>query len=443
MTPAGAPHFRIEEIAYPPIRRERLLDRRIDRPRAARAPGMGAGDRYGFDVVGWAIGNHSPLAEVELLHRGVLLDRAPVHTRPDIAAGHPDALHAARSGIRLGASVVDLPHRFRIVVRAVLEDDTRAPVAAISGVREPLPASPGPGPGPVLLTMIGRSGSTALSNLLCHHPDIAGFRTWDTETRVVSYWADVLRGLARPHSYERQLDAGGSMLGNWWLGQQTAHPGASDDPRAMQAIGEAGVEALAAFCSRQIGLVAGKLAEAAGKPGARHFVEKTEPARSRSTAEIVEEIDPRTRELLLVRDPRDMACSMRAYSRKKGFRGFGPSADASLEDTIRWLSSGTAGLVDYMERRGRRAHLVRYEELAARPRETLAGVLEHIGADSSPAIVDMMLERLEGEAGRRADHATTDSVTSSVGRWRGEMNEPQQALAEELFRPHLEKLGYT
>lgn len=441
MAQAPARRVRIEEITYPPNRRERLLDRRIEQPRVP--PDPEAPDLYGFTISGWAIGNRSPLAAVELVHRGVLLDRAAVQQRPDLAAAYPDAAHAARSGIRVGVSAVDLPYRFRVVVRAVLEDETRAPIAAFAGVRAPLPPVPGEGPAPVLLTMIGRTGSTALSNLLCHHPDIAGFRTWDTETRVASYWADVLRGLARPHSYERQLDAGGGMSGDWWLGRNTAYPGAPKDLRALRAVGEAGVEALASFCSAQIARVTASLAGAAGKPGARYFVEKAAASRTRSTAQIVEEIDPRARELVLVRDPRDMACSMLAYSRKKGFRGFGPSADASMEEMIRWLSfNGTAGLLDYLEQRGRRAHVVRYEDLVMRPRETLSAVLAHIGADARPEIVDAMIERLEGEAERRADHATTDSVGSSVGRWRDELSESQQGLAEELFGPFLGALGY-
>jgi hypothetical protein len=355
----------------------------------------------------------------------------------------PDHPHAAQSGIRLDVSALDLPYRFRVNVRAVLADGARAPVAAIAGTRAPLRGAPGPGPAPVLITMIGRSGSTALSNLLCHHPDVAGFRTWETETRVVTYWADILRFLARPQSYERQLNAGPDLTGDWWAGARPPYPEPPDDAEGLRAVGLSGVEALASFCNSQIGLVTGALASSAGKPGARWFVEKAAPEMLRSTAEVMEELDPRTREVLLVRDPRDMACSMRAYSRKRGFQGFGPSKDASIEDTIRWLShSGAAGLVEYMQRRGPRLHVARYEDLVGRPRETLISLLEHIGASTDPDTVTEMLARLATERTQRAEHATSDSVQSSVGRWRSELTPAQRELAETLFRPHLEALGY-
>jgi hypothetical protein len=291
--------------------------------------------------------------------------------------------------------------------------------------------------------MIGRSGSTALSNLLCHHPEVAGYKTWDTETRIMSYWTSVLLCLARPQSYERQIHPGASVKDDWWIGSRPPYPQPLEDAEALSAIGRSAIDALASFCNAQVGLVTGALAAAGGKPDARFFVEKAAPAMLRSTAEVMEELDPRTREVLLIRDPRDMACSMWAYSDKRGFVGFGPKPDASIEETIRWLShNGPGGLADYMHRRGRRLHVVRYEDLVGRQRETLVGVLEHIGASTDPGTVTEMLARLAAQRSERADHATTDSPGRSVGRWRSELTPAQQELAETLFRPHLEALGY-
>ncbi len=428
--------MRIEEVTYPPIRHERLVDRHLEEPRPHAAE-----DLYAFRITGWAIGNRSPVVGVEVAQRGDVIAATPVHARPDMRDRMPDAVNAEQSGIRLSVSTLDLPYQFRIVVRAVLADETRSPVAAIAGTRAPLRGAPGPGPAPVLLSMIGRSGSTALSTLLSHHPDVAGYRPWEAETRVVSYWAAVLRGLARPQSYARQIHAD-EITGDWWLGTRPPYPELPDDARALSAVGRSGVDALASFCNSQIGLVTGGLAASAGKPGAQSFVEKSELSTLRSTAEVMEEIDPRTREVLLIRDPRDMACSMLAYAEKKGTRGFGP-AGGSIEDMIRWLSfRGTSGLVDYMQRRGRRLHVVRYEDLVADPGETLTAVLKHIGVSAGPDTVAVMLEKHAAQDDRRANHATTDSAVSSVGRWRHELTASQKDLAETLFRPHLGALGY-
>lgn len=440
MSGAHESPVRIEEVAYLPNRRERLLDRHLDEPR----PGDTPGERFAFRISGWALGNHSPLIGVEAVHRGVVIAAAPAHERPDLRDRSPEIPHAAQSGIHLAISALDLPLRFRFNVRAVLADETRSPIAAITGSRAPLQAAPGPGPAPVLLTMIGRSGSTALANLLCDHPDIAGYRTWETETRVVSYWTDVLRALARPHSYERQLNAGATLAGDWWTGRRPPYPAPPNDDLALDAVGRSAVDVLASFCSLQVGLVTKTLASIGGKPDASWFVEKAEPAMLRSVAEVMEELDPRTREILLVRDPRDMACSMHAYSsRKQGIPGFGPGPGASIEDTIRWLSfNGITGLADYMTRRGGELHVVRYEDLIGDPETTLIGVLEHIGASRDPGTVADMLEQLAAQEERRAEHATTDSTARSVGRWRNDLTPAQQELAGELFGPQLAVLGY-
>ena len=420
MTPgAREPKVRVEEVTFPPIRHERLTDRRVEHPPPS--------DTYSLAIRGWAGGNRQSVTHFELMHRGMVLETVAAQDE---------------GGLALNISALDLPYRFRVVIRAVLEDGMRAPVAALSGTRAPLPEAPAPGPSPVLITMIGRSGSTAVSNLLCHHPDFAGYRTWDTETHVVSYWTAVLRALARPASYERQLQAD-TLDGSWWTGVPSPSPAFPAEEPGLRALAREGVEALAAFCRSQIGMTAASLAAAAGRPEARYFVEKAQADQLRSVAEVAAELDPRTREIVLVRDFRDVACSMLAYSRKKGFRGFGPKAGASMEETIRWLSfHGAGGLVDYAQRRGARAHLLRYEDLVERPAETLTKVLTHIGADARPQTVTAMLEGLAAERERRDSHATTSSAERSVGRWRDELDADQQALAEHLFRPQLDALGY-
>ena len=422
MSRAAEPRVRITEVVLPPMRHDRLADRAIETPEAGSTS-----DVYAFKVRGRAIGNAQPVTAAEVAHRGIVLQRVPVQ----------DGV------VALSISALDLPYDFHVGVRAVLADGTRAPVAAVSGTRAALPAATGTGPAPVLLTMIGRSGSTALANLLCHHPDIAGYRTWETETRVVSYWAGVLQGLARPASYERQLHAVGEMEEFWWTGERVPHPDFAGDEPALASLGRSGVEALASFCRSQTGMAGAALAGAAGKPHAGYLVEKAQPHHLRSVAEVSEELDPRSREVVLVRDFRDVACSMLAYSRKVGAEVFGPGSGATIEEMIRWLShSGASGLVDYAQRRGDRAHLLRYEDLVTRPEATLTGVLEFIGAGSGDETVAAMLGALAQERDRAADHATTNSAAQSIGRWRNELDAGQQELAEHLFRPHLDALGY-
>jgi hypothetical protein len=421
MAPAAEPRVRITDVALSPEPQDRLADRGIQTPE----PGS-TSDVYAFKVRGHARGSADLVTAAEVEHRGIVLQRVPVQD----------------GFIELDIGALDLPYDFHVVVGAVLADGMRASVAAVQGTRAALPAAPGPGPAPVLVTTLGRSGSTALTTLLCHHPDAAGYRTWELETRVVSYWAGVLQALARPGSYERQLHPAGGMQGLWWSGERPPHPNFGAEEPILPVLGRSGVEALASFCRSQIGLAGAALAAAAGKPHARYMVEKAQPHHLRSVPEVAEELDPRSREVVLVRDFRDVACSMLAYSRRGPSKQFGP-AGATAEDMVRWLShNGARGLVDYMQRRGDRAHLMRYEDLVTRPEATLTRLLEFIGADSRSATATAMVEALAQERDRAVHHATTTSAEQSIGRWRNELDGDQQKLAEHLFRPHLDAFGY-
>ena len=435
MTPrAVEPLVQVEEVTYPPLHEDQLVDRHIESGAAS--------DIYALKVRGWAIGSRQPVTHFELAHRGMVLEKVAALPSPELAALRPDDQYAGQSRVELPVSSLDLPYRFHLVVRAVLADQTRARVAALTGTRAALPGGPATGPGPILLSTIGRSGSTAVSNLLCHHPDLAGYRTWDAETRMVSYWTSVLRALARPAGYERQLEAAGHLEGNWWLGEAPPDPEFADDP-ALAVLGVDAVEAAASFCRSQMGLIGSWLVAASGKPGARYLVEKAAPHWVRSVAEMSEELDPRTREIVLVRDFRDVACSMFAYTQRRGFTGFGPRPGASMDETIRWLSAGGASsLVDYIGRRGAQAHVFRYEDLITRPAAALAEMLEYVGVDARSQTVAAMLERLGAESARRDNHATTASPEKSLGRWRHELDADQQALAQHLLRPQLDALGY-
>ena len=425
-----APKVRIADVTLSPTRPYGLSDRDIDTP----APGE-LSDAYCLRIGGWVIGNGQSVTAFELVHDSTILETVP-------ALPSFEDEHGAR--IALAISSIELPYEFRVAVQAVLANGTRGRVARLTGTRAPLPAGPTEGPTPVLITTIGRSGSTVVSNLLCHHPDFAGYRPWETETRMLSYWASVLRGLARPASYERQLQQPlGPGMQHWWVGEPPHANLPAEEPGLAVLEGKA-VEGLADFCRSQIGLVGRALAGTARKPEAGYLVEKAQPDPVRSVAEVCEELDPRTREIIVVRDLRDTVCSMRAYSQKTGVVGFGPGNGATMEDSIRWLGEVSAkSLVDYVERRRDAAHLLRYEDLINRPRDTLAAVLRFAGADAAPATVGAMLDRLAGERARFESHATTDSARHSLGRWRRELDEAEQALAEEVLRPQLDALGYS
>jgi hypothetical protein len=157
------------------------------------------------------------------------------------------------------------------------------------------------------------------------------------------------------------------------------------------------------------------------------------------------ELIPGTREIFLVRDPRDVACSIFAFQRKQDRDWFWRSRARSEEDVIREPLGDDVGLLAHCWReRCARAHLVRYEDLIEAPRDTLAGVFDYLGVDASAAILDSVLargSRLDDE--RRDRHVTSGAPVRSVGRWRNDLAPALHDVCEETFAPAMEAFGYT
>ena len=173
----------------------------------------------------------------------------------------------------------------------------------------------------------------------------------------------------------------------------------------------------------------------------RFFAEKCLP--QGNVPELVRELYPDAREIFLVRDFRDMYTSIRAFNRKRGTAGFGldgATSDAVYVSDV--LSPSVESLVREWRRRGDTSHIVRYEDLVCDPAATIARVLDYLGADSAPEILQGMLDRAHSEIPEMQAHRTSGSASESIGRWSRELPEDVARLCDDAFGPALRELGY-
>jgi glycosyltransferase involved in cell wall biosynthesis len=84
-----------------------------------------------LEIRGWVIGAHSPAVAVEVCDSGRVIRRAPVDVRrEDVAAAYPTARHALISGFTCVLRMRP-PEGHEIVLRAVLANQARVPIAAL------------------------------------------------------------------------------------------------------------------------------------------------------------------------------------------------------------------------------------------------------------------------------------------------------------------------
>jgi hypothetical protein len=341
----------------------------------------------------------------------------------------------------VSASIFGLPSEFRLRLSVVFANEQRVDVAVMRGSRIEFPVNDAPF-SPLVVTSLGRTGTTWLIDLLSKHPEIVGRPAWQGEVKVASYWAEIFAMLAHPGSYLQAIrsDIRG---GQWYVGNNRQFDEPVEDPTLEQWLGTTQVEDIAEFARGRITAFYEREAEQQPGKQMRFFAEKCLP-RAPAYADVLREMFPGTREIFLVRDFRDMLCSIFAYNRRLGYPTFQRQLAESDEEYVRkFLGRDLNALVAGWRMRQSRAHLVRYEDLVLRPNESLTALFAHLDIDSSQTVVDEIVRASEkGSDSDLQRHGTSRTAADSVGRWRQDLGPELLSVCEEAFAEALEEFGY-
>jgi hypothetical protein len=213
------------------------------------------------------------------------------------------------------------------------------------------------------------------------------------------------------------------------------------DPEAIRSAFAGGIrEEILRFCTRSIERTYDAIAADQGREQARYFAEKQLPSHVQW---LFWDVYPDAREIILVRDFRDVICSARSFNARRNIVAFGRENATSDEQWIRNMADrGVRRLALARRQRRDRAHLLRYEDLILRPAETLSGVFDHLGLDASEPTVRDVLDRAGVDTDEARGHRTSSDPRASVARWRRELERPLLEIADEAMGPALEEFGY-
>jgi Sulfotransferase family len=414
--------------------REHLRRGHIDLPK----PGD-TSDIYSFMVSGWAVGKSAPVASIEVVHAGRLVLEVPVSVdRPDVATAFPGAAGSERAGFSGLVGALSVRREFEVVLQAKLESEQRELLGKVRGERKELRTDYEPLVQPLMVTTLGRSGSTWLNHVLSCHPQIVAFGPFRHETRVATYWATVLQELSQPSSYLAQFDPPDLGARRWWLGDAGVETRAMREPELGAWLGLDRVKSLAATCQAQIDAFYAE--HGASDDEVEYFVEKCPlwPV----LLDLLDELYPKAKEIVLVRDFRDMFCSIRAYNEKRGITGFQRRGD---ETDAEYIASRVSRFAEALLRRWRSrenvAKLLRYEDLILEPRRTLTELTEYLEIESAPDTIDELLDRITRPDPASDVHRTTPDANASIGRWRRDLS-PELVEVFAVLDPVLAEFGY-
>lgn len=279
---------------------------------------------------------------------------------------------------------------------------------------------------PIIVNARGRSGTTMLMKEFLNHPEIAVADIYPYEVKLASYYVSAYRVLAASSPSDRdpgfvELAATKSMIGRnpfneAWMHRRVGKGG-------LQKIFEPYFSGELAALFREV--VARYYDEVASiKPAGqvRFFAEK---------AMIDEELRlglrmllGDLREIIMVRDPRDLLCSAKSFWKMSDAVAF-----RTVQESVEGLTAiRAAGAEDTL--------FVRYEDLIEKPLETRETIYRFIGTEPAPMQDESEMETL------RRQHATTKDLKSSIGRWQAELAQDEVLACLDRFDGFMRAFGY-
>ncbi len=404
-------------------------------------------ETYIIETTGWVLGKKSKVVAVELVNEGRVLRKVPTKiNRQGVAKRYPEVLGAKNSGFRIEVGTIGLPIKGEIKIRAVFENKTTLLLATVYYRRQLLYSNYQPKLQPLVFTSSGRSGTTWLMRLFSQHPSIIMSEFYPYEFRVAQYWIQMLTILSQPRNPEN-FDPTYFYQEFRWIGANPYH-GKVNGHSANYWFGHDYPEQLADFCRQSIdnlyqhiGRSQGKIMHQIPRNKNFYFVEKFLPNPQRK---IFLEVYPQAKEIFLVRDFRDICCSVLAFNTKRGYIAFGRERVDSDREYIRTKIKSTAvNMLELWRQIKERAYLVRYEDLILNPKETLSSIFEYLNLDNSSSTICEILEKTSEDTPQLKKHRTSSNPQESIGRWRQDLEPSLQALCTEVCQEALQEFGYS
>jgi Sulfotransferase family len=280
---------------------------------------------------------------------------------------------------------------------------------------------------PLLVTATGRSGTTLLMRRLGNAREIVIAENYPFEMKLLTYYGYALEVLTTASNVKTPISLDELTTDPHRLGLNPFHhpqmePVYPNPALLYQFFGRRAMARLHPAFRDIIDDFYRDMQTYARKPLARFFAEKCDVFTSaRDFARLA---FPGVKELLLVRDPRDVHCSRRAFW------------SDSAENSVQNLKTVQAIVLPIRDAGSHDLHVVRYEDLVQQPAETLSRISSYLGLDHGIELKPVIESQIF------ASHATSPDPPSSIGRWKHELSAEERASFAQSFKPFLEAFGY-
>lgn len=270
--------------------------------------------------------------------------------------------------------------------------------------------------------VVGRSGSTVMMKILASSPAVAVDRVYPYENRYLPYLCRLVEHVDGDSGGPPDWTVTGMLSGDRYrIGPIPFAPLSLDSSE------------LAVRLTRHVWAAFVESATSAAEVPPMYYAEKTVGR----TVEILARAEIPLKLINLVRDPRDVVCSIRNFDEKRGYYGFGRREGQSDDEYLAELVNMMKRSLDRMHQRAERhTHMwVRYEDIIQSPDEVGLRLSEWLGVELDVASATVADDEYRA-------HATAADPDDSVGRWRRELPPTDVAYMTEHLGAEMSRLGY-
>jgi Sulfotransferase family len=281
------------------------------------------------------------------------------------------------------------------------------------------------GPTPLLVTSAGRSGSSLCMARLAAHPQIAVGGDHPFEVLLLSYYSVALRTMTADADRARSLSPEMILAAQskFRLGFNPFNDTVFGDHESLLSYwSETSPTVLARSFRSLIWLYYESVCNVKQKRLLSFFCEKSQanPVVRQGTMAMF----GRLKEIILLRDPRDLLCSAKSFWHLE--------TDRAIQN----IKSQYNYLLTREQHFQTDTIFVRYEDLILEPEKTMRAIYAFLGVEYS----DVWACGDRGDV--FAQHATSRSPVDSIGRWRNDLSSDEVALCVSAFDRFLAGFKY-
>ncbi len=412
-------------------------------------------EAYSIRIQGWVVGKNLPVKFVVICLGDKELKKVRVNqSRPSLVKSLPSVSNDHKIGFSVDLGVLGTPPKVDFEIKAKLADKSSVSFYRITIHHQPLVSNYSPSLIPILVTSLGRSGSTWMMNLLSKHPKIVVHDSHPYETLAANYWIHMLKVMTDPANHLNSAKRLGFQDNLWWVGQ---HPynnrPFTKHTKLFKWFNEDYVRQFSEFSMKSIDQFYLKMANIQKQNKPTYYAEKCRPSH---IPWLFRDIYHEIREIFLVRDFRDTITSMLAFNKKRGYVGVGPRKASSDVEFIQLLRPRIQSLLEAYDQRKANSYYLRYEDLVRNPEQSLSEVLDYLQLENNRKIINEMtngrsqridLGKIKNHVLERNNkllaHQTKGNPIASIGRWKQDLSEELQFVCKEELGDLLELAGYS